>query len=109
MTCGTVLELTNGGDCELCCLYVLPVLVVRTVSIVAFRGMGFVSSVAIAEGVLDSQLYLYKISVGPVQHFFNDGALYFQIFCALSFSRALWSYSPFDWLAKKLCFHEKLV
>jgi len=33
----------------------------------------------------------------------------FEFFVALSFGRALRSYSPFDWLAKKPRFHEKPV
>jgi len=37
------------------------------------------------------------------------GHFCFKFLDAFSFGRALCSYSPFDWLAKKLHFQEKLV
>jgi len=61
-------------------------------------------------GKIGFQLYGQSCRRIPLDLFFgfcDDRALDFDIFCALSFIRALRSYSPSNWLVKRLCFHEK--
>jgi len=86
------------------------VVLVKTVAGVAFRGVGEAGSEPIAREVLPrtaSPVGKFRWDLSSL--FSTKGQWIFDFFAAWSFGRALRSYSPFDWLAKKPRFHEKPV